>query len=145
MAVARDGVAGNRTLRILLIEDDRDVAELYRKGLGQRGYDVSIARDGEEGLDMATGMLPDLVLLDVRLPKRTGLQVLQVLRARPHTANIPVVVLSNYDADELQRRGFELGALEWLVKVRTTPADLIAWVDHWAEENAAVARDRHSA
>jgi DNA-binding response OmpR family regulator len=137
MAVAHGGVSGNQALRILLIEDDRAVSDLYRKGLTDRGYDVIVARDGEEGLELALGLLPDLVLLDVRLPRLTGLQVLQFLRTRPQTHNTPVVVLSNYDADELQRRGFELGALEWLLKVRTTPADLIAWVDAWAEEHTS--------
>jgi CheY-like chemotaxis protein len=141
MAVAR-GVSTKPRHRILLIEDDRDLADLYRIGLCQRGYYVSVAHDGEEGLELAVGLVPDLILLDIRLPRLSGLQLLQFLRSRPQTRSIPAVVVSNYDADELQRRGFDLGALEWLLKVNTTPADLIAWVDHWAEESAAVSGRR---
>jgi DNA-binding response OmpR family regulator len=142
MAEVEDGRVGGRPLRILLIEDDRDVAELYRLGLDQRGYQVILARDGEEGLELAMALAPDLLLLDVRLPKLTGFQVLQHLRSRPQTRHIPVVVLSNYDAEELQQQGLELGAMEWLVKVRTTPADLIRFVEHWAGQRQGDVAER---
>ncbi|MGH7883649.1 MAG: response regulator [Candidatus Dormibacteraceae bacterium] len=136
MERSEDWAGGRRPVRILLIEDDQEVAMLYCLALGRRGYEVTMAADGEEGLELAVALIPDLVLLDIRLPKLTGIQVLQFLRARPTTRNIPVVVLSNHDADELQHRGLELGAVEWLVKVQTTPVELIRWVDEWSNRGS---------
>jgi CheY-like chemotaxis protein len=137
MAEADERTGGGRQARILLVEDDPDVAELYRFGLSQRGYEVTVARDGQEGLELAMALVPDLVLLDFRLPKLTGFQVLQHLRARPQTRHVPVVILSNYDAEELQQQGFELGAMEWLMKVKTSPSDLIRFVEHWSAQEPA--------
>ena len=68
--------------------------------------------------------MPDLVYLDLRMPKLDGFGLLSALRADPRTAHVPVVILSNYDAPELRQQGMELGVLEWIVKADVTPSAL---------------------
>ena len=109
---------------VLLIEDDAAAAEMYRLRLAADGYTVLIASDGEQGLRRAVEDRPDLIYLDVRLPKMDGFEVLERLRAEIATASIPVVIVTNYGEPELQQRGLSLGALEFLVKADTTPARL---------------------
>ena len=109
---------------VLLIEDDAAAAEMYRLRLAADGYTVLIASDGEQGLRRAVEDRPDLIYLDVRLPKMDGFEVLERLRADVATASIPVVIVTNYGEPELQQRGLSLGALEFLVKADTTPARL---------------------
>jgi len=81
--------------QILVIEDNAVAANLYRTTLVSAGYDVSVATDGESGLAAAAQRLPDLVLLDLMLPKIAGLEVLRKIRATPALAQVPVMVTSN--------------------------------------------------
>lgn len=111
-------------VRVLLIEDDAAAAEMYRLRLSLDGYTVLIAPDGEAGLRQAAEARPDLIYLDLRLPKLDGFTVLERLRADPATAWIPVIILSNFAEPELRERGLRLGALEFLVKADTPPAAL---------------------
>ncbi|MFZ0129332.1 MAG: response regulator [Candidatus Dormiibacterota bacterium] len=111
-------------VKVLVIEDDAEAAEMYRLRLAGDGYDVVVGSDGEEGLRLAVAELPDFIYLDLRLPKLDGFEVLERLRAMPATAQIPVIILSNYGDRELQQRGLQLGALEFLVKADVTPREL---------------------
>ena len=83
-----------------------------------------IGRDGHEGLRMATVEAPDFIYLDLRLPGLDGFEVLERLRAGIATMHIPVIILTNYGEPELRERGLKLGALEFLVKSDTDPAEL---------------------
>jgi DNA-binding response OmpR family regulator len=116
-------------VKVLLIEDDAAAAEMYRLRLAADGYQVVIGRDGEEGLRMASHEAPDFIYLDLRLPGLDGFQVLERLRADPTTMHIPVIILTNYGEPELRERGLKLGALEFLVKADTTPAQLSTKVE----------------
>ncbi|MFZ0921226.1 MAG: response regulator [Candidatus Dormiibacterota bacterium] len=116
-------------VKVLLIEDDAAAGEMYRLRLAADGYTVVIARDGEEGLRMASDEAPDFIYLDLRLPGLDGFEVLERLRAQPGTTHIPVIILTNYGEPELRERGLKLGALEFLVKAETTPAELSDRVD----------------
>jgi DNA-binding response OmpR family regulator len=120
-------------LRVLMIEDDSAVAEMYRLRLSADGYGVTIARTGEEGLKQAIAEVPDLIYLDLRLPGMDGFEVLQQLRSTPNTAEIPVVILSNFGRPELVERGLKLGALEFLIKADTTPARLAETAERWTQ------------
>lgn len=115
-----------RPPRVLLIEDDPSVAAMYRLKLEVDGFEVHIAADGEAGIDMAATDVPDLIVLDIRLPKLAGDQVLERLARRSDTARIPVVVVSNYSDQTLIDRCLRLGAREYLIKSRTTPGSLSA-------------------
>ncbi|MFI5285173.1 MAG: PleD family two-component system response regulator [Candidatus Dormibacteria bacterium] len=116
-------------VKVLVIEDDAEAAEMYRLRLTGDGYDVVVGSDGEEGLRLAVAELPDFIYLDLRLPKLDGFEVLERLRAMPATAQIPVIILSNYGDPELQQRGLQLGALEFLVKADVTPRQLTSKVE----------------
>lgn len=111
-------------VKVLLIEDDVAAAEMYRLRLAVDGYTVVTANDGREGLRMAAEEAPDFIYLDLRLPGLDGFEVLEHLRSDPETANIPVIILTNFGEPELRERGLRLGALEFLVKADTTPAQL---------------------
>src|SRR5258708_21133859 len=109
---------------VLFVEDDADVAEMYRLKLELDGYTVTRAADGEEGLRMAKEIHPDLIFLDIRLPRMDGFQVLEQIRADEELKHLPVIILSNYGEKELVERGMRLGALAYLIKTETTPAGL---------------------
>lgn len=121
-------------VKVLFIEDDPAVAEMYKLKLELDGYTVTVARDGEEGLKMATEAPPDIIFLDTRLPKMDGFAVLEQLRASDRTKEVPVIILSNYGERELVDRGLKLGALEYLIKSQTTPANLSRGVEGWLKE-----------
>ncbi len=117
------------TIKVLVIEDDLSIAEMYRLRLVADGYDVVVGRDGEEGLQLAIDERPDFIYLDLRLPKLDGFQVLEGLRNNCATAGIPVIMLSNYGDPELREQGLKLGALEFLVKADITPGLLTQKVE----------------
>lgn len=121
-------------VRVLLVEDDARVRQLYELVLTMEEYEVSIAVNGEEGLQKAQEELPDLIFLDLRIPKISGLDLLQMLRSNPKTADIPVVILSNYDDEQTIHRGLELGAREYIIKSRITPKDLPTKVEEYAHK-----------
>jgi DNA-binding response OmpR family regulator len=121
-------------VRVLLIEDEQEILEMYRLRLEKDGYVVSVATDGEQGLQLATDLMPDIIFLDIRLPKLDGLEVLRRLREQESTAAVPVVILSNYGERDLIDRGLKLGALEFLVKAHTSPVELSGGIDEWLRE-----------
>lgn len=121
-------------IRVLFVEDDPTVAQMYRLKLELDGYQVIMAKDGEEGLRLAREVDPDIVFLDIRLPKVDGFSVLEGLRSTDRTRNVPVVILSNYGEQDLVDRGLRLGALEYLIKSQTTPAHLSRGVENWLKE-----------
>jgi DNA-binding response OmpR family regulator len=119
---------------VLLIEDDRDTLEMYRTKLELDGYRVEVAVDGVEGLERAKQLLPDIIFLDVRLPKKDGFEVLQELRRHGPTSQTPVIILSNFGEKDLVDRGLKLGALEFLVKAQTSPLALSEGISEWLKE-----------
>ncbi len=119
---------------VLLIEDDRETLEMYRTKLELDGYQVHIAVDGVEGIERAKELLPDIIFLDVRLPKKDGFEVLQELRQHQPTAETPVIILSNFGEKELVERGLKLGAMEFLVKAQTSPLSLSEGINEWLKE-----------
>lgn len=116
---------------VLVVDDDPIVREIYQIALNRLGYAVNVARDGPTALQMAATSAPELILLDVRMPRMDGVEVLELLRADAHTRGIPVVMLSNYDDDSIVKRCLGLGAKEYLVKANLDPADLGAIVARW--------------
>jgi len=123
--------ADSDEVRVLLVEDDAALAQMYRVKLERDGYTVQVAGDGEEALTRLADQLPDLIFLDVRLPRMDGLTFLERLRSDARTKNVPVVIVSNYSEEELVSRGLQLGALEYLVKSQTTPGQLSQGVPDW--------------
>ena len=107
------------------------MAQMYRLKLELDGYTVDVAADGLTALEKVRASRPDLIFLDLRLPKLDGLGVLERLRADASTAAIPVVILSNWNERELVERGVSLGALDHMIKSQTTPARLSQRLKEW--------------
>jgi DNA-binding response OmpR family regulator len=111
--------------RILLAEDDRFLRRAAESALKRAGFTVLPAADGEEALRLARAEKPDLVLLDLIMPKLQGFEVLKALKADPATAMIPVVVLSNLGQDGDVQRALESGAVAYLVKANLSLEELV--------------------
>ena len=111
--------------KILLIEDEEILAELLQKKLTSQGYEVSLAKDGQEGWQKINQEKPDLILLDVIMPKMGGFEVLKKMREKPELANIPVVIISNSGQPVEIDRAKELGAKDWLIKTQFDPQEVI--------------------
>ena len=124
----------DQVIDVLLIEDDPAALEMYKLKLEMDGYRVTTAGDGEEGVNKALDLRPDIIFLDVRLPRKDGFEVLNELRNKAETKDIPVVFLSNYGEKELVERGMTLGALEFLIKAQTTPTSLSEGISEWLKE-----------
>lgn len=112
--------------RILLVEDDPFLLDMYSTKFKEVGFDVAIAQDGEMGIVKAKEMIPELIVLDVVLPKKDGFEVLRVLKSNPETVKIPVIVLTNLGLDSDFKRGLELGAQSYIIKAHFTPTEVVA-------------------
>lgn len=121
-------------VRVLFVEDDQSVAQMYKLKLELDGYDVEVASDGEMALERARAAPPDIIFLDIRLPKLDGFGVLEALHKDARTKHVPVVILSNYSEKELIDRGVKLGATDYLIKSQTTPARLAQGLEGWLKE-----------
>ena len=115
--------------RILVVEDDQFLRELYNELLRDEGYDVDLAPDGEDGLAKILKGGYDLVLLDIMLPKIDGLEVLRrVKKQTTQTPNGAVVLLTNLGQDSIIKEGFNLGASGYLIKSAMNPDQVLAEV-----------------
>jgi CheY-like chemotaxis protein len=123
---------------ILYVEDDADIAEMYRFGLARAGYEVSIAPDGPRGLAMLRRGGFDLVLLDVMLPGgMDGIAILETIRADPELRSLPVAILSNSDLGRKHHeRARQLGILGWLTKSASPPAVVARSLRRWLKQPA---------
>jgi DNA-binding response OmpR family regulator len=124
---------GREPVHVLLIEDDPAIAEMYRVQLEYDGYRVTVATTGELGYTSMVTSRPDIVLLDLLLPDRSGLEVMADIKEQLPN-HPPVVILSNYGEPAMMDRGFSLGALEYLVKSRVTPASVSQSIRGWIEQ-----------
>jgi DNA-binding response OmpR family regulator len=106
----------NTTKTVLVVDDEQDILDLVRYRLEHDGYRVITASDGESGLSIARAERPDLCVLDVMMPKLSGLEVLAHLRDDPSTAAIRVILLTARGQDADVDRGFELGAHDYVTK-----------------------------
>ena len=101
---------------ILLVEDEDEIRDLVKFNLEREGYRVSCASDGEEGLRQAFETRPDLIVLDIMLPERNGLEILRELRNEPHTKDVPVLLLTARSTELDRLLGFEYGADDYISK-----------------------------
>lgn len=120
---------GEQAARILLAEDDRFLRRAAEATLRQRGFTVLTAADGEEALRRARAEAPDLILLDLIMPKLQGFEVLRALKGDSATAHIPVIVLSNLGQPTDVQRTMESGAAAYFVKANLSLQDLVRRVE----------------
>lgn len=112
--------------KILLVEDDKFLSEMYSTKLTESGFDVETAFDGEEGLKKANEFRPDLILLDIVLPKKDGFEVLKSLKANEELSKILIIALTNLGQKEEVQKGFDLGANDYIIKAHFTPTEVVA-------------------
>lgn len=111
--------------KILLVEDDEVLAKVLYGELSDAGFEVFQAFDGEVGLRLAREKQPDLVLLDILLPKKNGFDVLMTLKSSPDTENIPVIALTMLGSDDDIKKGMQLGADDYIVKSQHAVTEII--------------------
>jgi len=105
-----------RRKRVLVVEDSITVREVERQILRQRGYDVTVAVDGQEGWNVARAEPFDLIVTDVDMPRMNGLELVRAVRANPAIQEVPIIIVSYKDRDEDRLRGLEVGASHYLTK-----------------------------
>ncbi|MBR0479922.1 response regulator [Candidatus Saccharibacteria bacterium] len=111
--------------KVMIVEDDASLREIYSIRFTADGYEVVSAGDGEEALAVAVREKPDLILSDVMMPKISGFDMLDILRATPETADIKVIMMTALSSDDQRARGERLGANRYLVKSQVGIEDVV--------------------
>ena len=114
--------------KIMLVEDDKSLREIYGIRLLAEGYEITSAGDGEEALALAVKEHPDLIISDVMMPKISGFDMLDILRATPETKSIKIIMMTALSSEDQRTRGEALGANRYLVKSQVGIEDVIKTV-----------------
>ena len=102
--------------KILVVDDEVNITQILEFSIGAEGYEVITAANGEEAIDKARREQPDLIILDVMMPKIDGYEACRILKANPLTKGIPVVLLTAKGRDIDKRLGYEVGATDYIIK-----------------------------
>lgn len=121
----------NKKEKILMIEDDPFLRKVYRDKFTQLGFDFIEATNGMEGTNKTISEKPDIVLLDLMLPRKNGFEVLIDIRKNKKNKNIPVIILSNLGQESDIERGMALGADDYLVKTEISISEIVDKVKEW--------------
>ena len=124
---------------VVIIEDDPVAANYYATLFRGNSYQVEVANDGVSGVDLCARVQPQVILLDVMMPRQNGILVLQTLRASDETKNTPVVVMSNFSEPTLIKRALQLGALEYVIKTQVEGPALLSALPRWMNHEKAFA------
>lgn len=111
--------------RVLIVEDDFQISKVYQLQLEKAGIFSILARNGEEAIELLDEAKPDLVTLDLMIPKKDGFWVLEEIRKNPKYKNIPIIIISNLGQESDKARAVGLGATEYWVKVDMSIKDII--------------------
>jgi two-component system response regulator/two-component system chemotaxis response regulator CheY len=114
--------------KVLIVEDDPLISRMYQKIFTFEKFEVDVAANGEEALDKVTLFKPELVLLDVMMPKMNGLQVLEKLKENEVTKNIPVVMLTNLAGQQDAETALAKGAVKYIIKSEYEPKQVVEMV-----------------
>ncbi len=120
---------------ILVVEDDNFLLSMYATKLNLENYKVLQATTGVQALKVVTKELPDLILLDLKLPEMDGFEVLKNLKASQETSSVPVIVLTNYSEKEHIDQCFSLGAADYLIKAHFVPSEVVGKIKRILEKN----------
>jgi len=112
-------------IQVLIVEDDEFLSSIYQKKFEMEGFKVITAGDGEKGLSEAKKKKPNLILLDILLPKLDGFAVLSKLKVDADTKNIPVILLTNLGQKDDVDKGIEAGAVDYLIKAHFKPSEVV--------------------
>ena len=117
--------------KILMIEDDRFLRKIYRDKLTKAGFEFIEATNGIEGINKVISERPDLVLLDLILPRKNGFDVLIDMKSNKNTKDIPVIILSNLGQESDIKRGLALGAQDYFVKTEVSLSEVVDKAKEW--------------
>ncbi len=111
--------------RVLVVDDDITLRDMYAERLRAEGFEVEIAQDGEQGVDRANKFKPDVILLDIMMPKINGFTVLDILKTTPELKDVPVVLLTALIQEDNKTKGLKAGAADYIVKSETMPKEVV--------------------
>lgn len=118
-------MTGKKADKVLIIEDDSFISDMYKIKFESEGFDVTVASDGIQGLETVGKEHPSLILLDVVMSKMDGFAVLQKLKKTPETKDIPVIMLTNLGQKDSVEKGLKLGAADYIIKAHFTPMEVV--------------------
>ena len=125
--------------KILLVEDDLNLGEIYKARLEAEGFQVLVAKDGEEGLMVAKANQPDLLISDVMMPRVSGMEMLEIIKSSANLKNMKVIMLTALNQNTDEERAKDLGADKYLVKSQVTLEDIVTAVHELLSESSAAA------
>ena len=120
--------------KVAIIEDDSIISQMYRMKFEMEGFDVEVAENGEVGIELVRDFTPDIILLDVRMPKMNGDAALKEIRKHPWGKNVSVLVLTNTGKDEFSSAFEPLGIIDFVIKADCTPKDVVAKIKATLEQ-----------
>lgn len=118
-------MAKQQSVHILLVEDDVFLASIYQKKFEMEGFKITVVDNGEKVLAEAKKKMPDIILLDILLPKRDGFSVLALLKEDAAVKNIPVILLTNLGQKDDVDKGLAAGATDYLIKAHFKPSEIV--------------------
>ncbi len=121
--------------KILLVEDDPDQILIYQSKFELEGFFLIVADNLARTMDFALNDKPDLILLDLLLRNENGLDILEKLKQNSKTKKIPVIVFTNFDTEKSQDRALKLGAIDYIVKAKVTPSEIVEKVRRIIKQN----------
>ena len=120
-------------MKILLVEDDKFLRTVLEKKLLVEGFEFISVTDGDEALEKIISEKPDLILLDIILPKRSGFLILEDIRKDPELSKIPILIISNLGQEEDIKKALSLGAKEYFVKAKVSLDDIIKKIKEYTK------------
>ncbi len=131
--------------KILLVEDDHYIQDIYHRVFSNAGYEITLAKDGEAGVNMAKSNIYDVILLDIMMPKMNGIEVLKILRAPGSPAiKTPIFLLTNLGQDNIIKECFGLGADGFFIKAQMEATDIIAELVKFFEDQKKINQQKQN-
>ena len=121
-------------MKILIAEDENALSEVVKEEFKMAGFDVKVAKNGEDAIVIAKKVHPDAILLDLIMPKKGGLDVLKELKADTELKDVPVIILSNLADDENIKKGLALGDVDYFVKTQHSVYEVIEKVQKYLQK-----------
>lgn len=118
-------ITNTKKITVLIVEDDNTLADMYKQKFELEGFNIALASDGDSGISKAKECQPNIILLDVIMPKMDGFTTLAAIKADAAIKNIPVILLTNLGQEEDMSKGSKMGAVGYLIKANLTPAEVV--------------------
>jgi DNA-binding response OmpR family regulator len=121
-------MAKNKIKKVLIVEDDVFLSNIYNKKFSNEGFEVFTASDGKKAVIIIKQKKPDIILLDIMIPQMDGFEVLEEIKQDPEVKDIPVILLTNINEQDGIKKGYDLGAKDYIIKTFFTPSEVVGKV-----------------